>query len=69
LVCNARYVLVFKKRILLIDEIEDMRQSDEASTLRSQALWSSIGGKVSVTHVGIVDVKEATTNPQVNSAT
>jgi hypothetical protein len=69
LVCNASYVLVFKKRILLIDEIEDMRQSDGASTLRSQALWGSIGGKVSVTHVGIVDVKEAITNPQVNSAT
>jgi hypothetical protein len=34
--------------------------------IRSQALGVSIGGKVSITHEGIVEVEEAITNPQVN---
>lgn len=33
--------------------------------IRSQALGGSIGGKVSITHEGIVEVEEAITNPQV----
>jgi hypothetical protein len=36
--------------------------------IRSQALAGNIGGKVSITHEGLVEAEEAITNPQVNSA-